>query len=221
MAEARGTFQDQIRSKVDSAFDRIDKLTKIQRLLICLVSFSLIGGSYYYFIFAPKHKELKMVNAELKTQEAKLSRFKLKARSLAEFEKQMADVQEKFNIAMRALPDKKELPSLLTGISKAGRNAGLEFLLFQPEPVVNKEFYKEIPLSITVHGRYLQIADFFFQVAGLNRIVNIQDVFIKTAPKEEGTPGLIEMKCSAVTYMFAEKVEENTKGKKAKKGKKK
>ncbi len=215
--EEKENFRDQLKVKVNALFVRIGKLTKVQRLLICLVTFSLIGGSYYYFVFAPKHEALQSARAELKTQENKLNTFKIKARSLAKFEKQMAEAQEKFNIAMKALPDKKELPSLLTGVSKAGSNAGLEFLLFQPEPVVNKEFYKEIPLSMTVSGSYHQVADFFFQVAGLNRIVNIQDVTIKTDTQNQG---LINMKCSAVTYMFAELVEEKSKGKKGKKKKK-
>ncbi|MCG8635714.1 MAG: type 4a pilus biogenesis protein PilO [Desulfobacterales bacterium] len=207
-------IRDQLKVKTDALFIRIGKLTKVQRLLICLVTFSLIGGGYYYFIFAPKHEALKSAIAELKTQENKLSSFKIKARSLAKFEKQIEEAREKFNIAMKALPDKKELPSLLTGVSKAGSNAGLEFLLFQPDPVVNKEFYKEIPLSMTVKGNYHQVADFFFQVAGLNRIVNIQNVSIATDAKNKG---LLTMKCSAVTYMFAEKAEEKSKGKKKKK----
>ncbi len=215
--EQKENIREQLKVKMDALFARIGKLTKVHRLLICLVTFSLIGGSYYYFIFAPKHEALQSARAELKTQEDKLNTYKIKARSLAKFEKKMAEAQEKFNIAMKALPDKKELPSLLTGVSKAGSNAGLEFILFQPKPIVNKEFYKEIPLSMTVSGSYHQVADFFFQVAGLNRIVNIQDVSIATDTKNAG---LIQMKCSAVTYMFAEQVEEKPKGKKGKKKKK-
>jgi len=51
---------------------------------------------------------------------------------IVKYEKLMAEAQEEFNRAMEVLPDKRELPSLLTGISKAGSDAGLEFYLFQP-----------------------------------------------------------------------------------------
>ena len=203
-----------IRAALDQAFARIGTLTRIQRLMICVATLLLMGGSYYYFIYAPKAGELELARAELKNQEEKLETFKIKARSLKKFEKQMDEAQEAFDQAMKALPDKKELPSLLVGISKAGGNAGLEFLLFQPEAEVNKEFYKEIPLSMTVSGTYHQAADFFFQVAGLNRIVNIRDLAITSTSKD---PGKIQMKCSAVTYMFAEQSEEKKgKGKKGK-----
>lgn len=216
MADQKENVRVKLDRTISATFARIGKLTKIQRLLICVLTFALLGGGYYYFLLAPKYEALTAASAELKTQEAKLQTFKIKARSLAKFEKKMAEAQEKFNIAMKALPDKKELPSLLTGVSKAGQRAGLTFSLFQPDPVVNKEFYKEIPLSMVVTGRYQQMADFFYRVAHMNRIVNIKDVEISTDP---ATPGFISMKCAAVTYMFSD--EPSDKNKKGKKGKKK
>ena len=217
--EQKESLRQKVNTLVDQLFARIGKLTKVQRILICTVVTALLGGGYYYFVYAPKATTLNRAKAELKTQEQKLNTYKIKARSLKKVEKQMAQVQQEFDLAMKALPDKKELPSLLSGVSKAGGNAGLEFLLFQPGTVVNKEFYKEIPLSMTVNGTYGQAADFFFQVANLNRIVNINDLSISIDPKNRGK---VSMKCSAVTYMFAEQAEagKGKKGRKAKKGKK-
>jgi type IV pilus assembly protein PilO len=103
-----------------------------------------------------------------------------------------------------ALPDKRELPSLLTEISKAGSVVGLDFLLFKPEKEITEAFYKKIPVSIKVVGRYHQMTDFFFQITRLNRIVNIEDV--KVAVQKGGLT--LEMTCEAVTYMFVEKEEE-------------
>ncbi len=207
------------KDKMASFFDKVGGLSKLQRLLICIVAIAVMGGSYYYFIFLPKSKELKAVRAEHKIQVAKLKSYKIKAKALAEYEIKMATIQEEFDIAMKALPEKKEVPSLLRGVSKAGSNAGLVFLLFQPAPVVNKEFYKEIPLSMKVAGDFHQIADFFSQVAGLNRIVNISNMSMSTDKKNAQ---LIQLDCSAVTYMFAEPKEVKTNGKKKKnRGKKK
>ncbi len=215
--ETKTASGNRIRNQANQLFAGIGRLSKLQRLLICLGTFLVIGGAYSYFVFVPRYKTLESARAELKTQETRLASFKVKARSLTRYEKQMAEAQEKFNTAMKALPDKKEVPALLTGISKAGTNAGLEFKLFQPEPMVNKEFYKEIPLSMAVNGTYHQVADFFFQVADLNRIVNIKTMSMKKHGKEKGR---VEMKCSAVTYMFAEPKAGASKDKKSKKKKK-
>ncbi len=209
----------EFKEKMASFFDKVGGLSKVQRLLICVVTIAVVGGSYYYFIFLPKNKELKAVRAEHKTQIAKLKSYKIQAKALAEYETKMATRQEEFDIAMKALPEKKEVPSLLRSVSKAGSSAGLVFQLFQPAPVVNREFYKEIPLSMKVAGDFHQIADFFSQVAGLNRIVNIKNMSMSTNKKNTRQ---IQMNCSAVTYMFAEPKEGKTNGKKKKnRGKKK
>lgn len=194
---------NELKEKSSIVFEKIGVLTKVQRLLICLITFAVIGGVYYYFVFMPKHDVLKIAEKNYNTQMDMLSTYKKRAAEILTYEKKMAQTQEAFNQAMRALPDKREIPSLLTGISKAGSDAGLDFLLFQPENEINKEFYKEIPVSIKVEGRYHQITDFFFQITRLNRIVNINDVDVKG--KQGGQ--ILEMSCKAVTYMFVEKQE--------------
>ena len=212
--ETEKSKRDEIQERIALFFAKVGALSRLQRLLICILTIAVMGGSYYYFVFVPKNDVLSALKTEHKTQVAKLASFKKKASKLKKYEAKMAKVQEAFDIAMGALPEKKELPSLLRGVSTAGSNAGLVFLLFQPASVVDKQFYKEIPISMNVEGRYHQIADFFFQVAGLNRIVNINNVSM-TADKKGG--GFIQMKCSAVTYMFAESKDKKTQTKKGKK----
>jgi len=215
--ENKETFVSRIQKQLSQLFAGIGKLSVLHRILICLGTFSLICAGYYYFVFSPRYGAIESASKELKSKESMLVSFKTKARALGKYEKQMAETQEKFTIAMKALPDKKEVPALLTGISKAGTNAGLEFRLFQPEPIVNKEFYKEIPLSMAVNGSYHQVADFFFQVAELNRIVNIRDM---SMTKDGKIKGRVQMKCSAVTYMFSDPKDVKSEGKKSKKKKK-
>ncbi|MCK5696379.1 MAG: type 4a pilus biogenesis protein PilO [Desulfobacula sp.] len=204
-----------INEKLSVFFEKVGALTKVQRLLICLVTFAIISGAYYYFIFMPKHNELKKFEQYHQSQVRQLSIYKKRAAELLKYEKLMAKAREEFNIAMRALPDKRELPSLLTGISKAGSDAGLAFHLFKPEKEINQEFYKELIVSIKVVGRYHQMTDFLFQIVRLNRIVNIDNVYVQS--KKGGK--ILEMSCKAVTYMFVEKKEVKDKNKRKRKKK--
>ncbi len=206
-----------LKEKLAPVFEKIGALTKVQRLVICLVTFAAIGGAYYYFIYMPKHKELKQVKATYEAQQKKLANYKKEASQLLKMEKKMAAKQAEFNAAMKALPDKRELPSLLTGISRAGSDAGLAFHLFKPDSERNRTFYKEIPVSIEVVGRYHQLTDFFFQVTRLNRIVNIRNVEVKA--KKGGKA--LTMKCKAVTYMFLEQKDIDKNKQKRKRKKKK
>ncbi len=196
-------------AKFGVLFEKIGGLTKVQRLLICLLTFALIGGTYYYFIFMPKHEELKKVDDQYQRQVKTLATYKKRASEIIKYEKLMVQTQEEFNAARKALPEKRELPSLLTGISNAGSNAGLAFHLFKPDKEVNRDFYKEFSISIKVVGGYHQITDFFYQITRLNRIVNINGVHVKSGKSSKK----LEMTCKAVTYMFVEKKELQDKNK--------
>ena len=203
---------DKLKERLAQFFERLGTLSRLQRLIICLVSFALIGAGYYFLIFSPKNKELKKVQQEYIKQKDRLAKFKKAAKELPKYEARMAEKQAEFNIAIKALPDKREVPNLLTQISKAGTDSGLDVQLFQPRKETKKDFYVEIPVAIRVKGGYHQISDFFFQVAKLNRIVNIRNISIKPSKPALG------MTCQAVTYMYQETKPE-PKGEKGKKGK--
>jgi type IV pilus assembly protein PilO len=211
-ADKRGAL---IQQKLALVFERVGKLSRLNRLFICIVTLLLIGGGYYYLIFMSMHAQLQEAEQTLEAQTNKLNIVKRKASSLKEWENKMAQVEEAFYIATRALPDKKEVPSLLKSVSRAGSSAGLSVILFQPAQEVNKDFYREIPLSMKVEGSFHQIADFFYQVSRLNRIVNIRHISMK---RNKSAPGTIDMSCNAVTYMFVEEVPETQQGKNNKKG---
>jgi type IV pilus assembly protein PilO len=158
---------------------------------------------------------LKQASQTLDARTSQLTIVRQQARSLKEWEEKMARVEEAFYIATRALPDKKEVPSLLKSVSNAGSSAGLNIQLFQPGAPVTRDFYKEIPLAMKMEGSYLQIADFFFQVSRLNRIVNIRNIDLR---RNKSASGLIDMTCNAVTYMFVEADEAGQQDQKKKKG---
>ena len=105
---------------------------------------------------------------------------------------------------MKSLPEKEEISSLLTGVSQSGQQSGLDFLLFQPQADVNKNFYAEIPVSIRVRGGYHNVAQFFDKVANLSRIVNIRNIQIS-----RDKTGALTTSCEAVTYKFIESTPES------------
>ncbi len=215
--EKKESLGSKIAEKTAPFFEKVGGLSRLQRIAICLVTFGIVIGSYGYFIYMPKNAEIQKLEDDYALLESRLAVFKKKAASLKRYEKKMAEKQALFNEAMAALPEKKEIPSLLTGISRSGSNAGLTFVLFQPMLEVQKEYHAEIPVAIKVRGGYHQVAHFFDQVSRLNRTVTIKDVVINQ-PKASGK---LEMACNAVTYMFVESKEDPSKDTKKRRGRKK
>jgi type IV pilus assembly protein PilO len=190
---------------IEPLFEKVGNISKLHRILICVATFIVITGSFVYFLYLPKFEKLAQLNSDYKNLENRLVSAKKKAAQLNKYREKMKIADAQYKIAMKALPDKKEIPSLLTNITESGKDAGLEFLLFQPKSEINKDFYAEIPVSIKVAGNYHNVGLFFDKVSRLSRIVNIKDIVIAT-PREGGT---LNTSCTAVTYRFVEAEEKD------------
>jgi type IV pilus assembly protein PilO len=193
---------------------KIGKLSKLYKILLCLGFFVVLVGPFVYFSFIPKISNINVLKKEHATLETRLATAKAKANQLKYYQDKLKDAEMEFKMVMKKLPETKEIPGLLSSVSQSGRDAGLEFLLFQPEAERNKDFYAEIPVSIKVTGNYHNVALFFDKVARLSRIVNIDDIKMVSA---KGNTDLITS-CKAITYRFVEtKPEQASSSKKKKK----
>jgi type IV pilus assembly protein PilO len=206
---------EQVKQAIEEFCNKIEKLTKVQRLSICVITLFVIIGGFSYFSYWPKYKRIKAYRSELKQIEAKLVTAKKNAADIDDFRKRMEKKKAQFKVVMRALPVKKEIPSLISSISRSGLDAGLEFLLFQPQAEESKGFYAEIPISIKVIGTYHEVAVFFDKVSRLSRIVNIEDINMAAGKSSKQNDLKLKTSCKAVTYRFIE-----AKGKKKQNNKK-
>ena len=137
------------------------------------------------------------------------------ANNLPKIQREYEQLQQELAKALTELPNSREIPSLLTGITATGKNAGLDFLVFKPRPEVKKDFYAEVPVDITIAGSYFSVANFFAAVANLPRIVNITNVDFAEV-KNVNNRMMTKVNCLATTFRFLGK-EEITDDKKPKK----
>lgn len=190
-------------SAVAPLLAKIEELSKPQRIGIFAAVLVVIFGLSIYLLFWPKHGQISGLKTQLATVQKELEAAKKNAAQLNDWRNKRSQKEAEYKQVSRALPEKEEIPSLLAGISQAGKEAGLEFLLFQPKPEVPKDFYAEIPVDINVSGNYHQVAIFFDKVANLPRIVNVRDVKMAPQAKSDETSSLTTT-CQAVTYKFIE-----------------
>ena len=195
---------------------KLSKLSRAHKIIISLAIFGALWGCFVWFFYLPQTEKIAKLNRDLKTAQGKLTRLKGVEQNLRAFKKEFKETEEKFREALKFLPNKEEIPALLTSISNLGAQSGLEFLLFQPGKEVPRNFYAEIPVRLEVTGPYHNVATFFDQVSRLSRIVNIGDVTMseKTAAKTQADVVILKTACTATTYKFIEPKEEPKKGKK-------
>ena len=75
----------------------------------------------------------------------------------------------------RHLPLSREIPGLLSQVSEVANFLGVEILSFRLRPAVTKDFYKEIPISLTVYGDYYRTVGFFDSLQSLLRLLDVSN----------------------------------------------
>lgn len=194
--------------------EKIEKMRMAYRVLILVGSVVLLGGLFVWLVVVPKTSEINRTKKELVQLNQKLTQARIRAKNLKKFEAEQKTVNAQFREALKLLPNKREIPSLLRSITQLGTDSHLDFLLFSPKKERPKNFYIEIPVAIKVSGTYHNVASFFERVGKMERIVNILDVSMK--PKKPLSTTLITT-CRAVTYRFKGTKHAKTGAKKKKK----
>jgi len=164
------------------------------------------GGAFYQLGLSPlleEHTKLSETRAKLEQQLANEKRI---ARNLPKYEEQVKALEIKLRLALQELPDRKQIDQLLASVSDLARKAGLEVTLFKPDGVVPKDFYEEVPVSMSVDGNYHQIATFFDEVGRMDRIVNIRGIEMAESKLTDKGASL-KANCTAVTYRFLDEAE--------------
>ncbi len=127
---------------------------------------------------------------------------KKEAINLDLMKKQLLETQDSFGALLKQLPNKSEIPALLTDINQAGLGRGLMIDLFRPgsEAVVDGTFAEQ-PISIKVSGSYDDIGKFASDIASLPRIVTLSQIEISL------TGNGLSMDALAKTYRYLDESE--------------
>ncbi len=175
------------------------KLPLLKRVLILVGINVFIVAVVYWLLIGPKYDEVKHLKTGLQDLTAKLNENRAIAADIPKFEHEKEELEKKLKAAVAELPNEKEIPDLIDSISRAGEKAGLKILLFKPGVEVPKGFYAEVPVNMSVEGRFESLYDFSVKISKLPRIVNISNMEVESLGHKNRVPIL---KANFVTTTF-------------------
>ncbi len=128
----------------------------------------------------------------------------IQAVNLEALKKQREQVQQYVTQLEKQLPSKAEMDALLSDINQAGLGRSLQFELFRPGQVNVKEYYAELPIAVRVTGRYHDIGAFAADIAGLSRIVTLNNLSL--TPAKDGNL-VLDTTAKTFRYLDTEEIE--------------
>ncbi len=168
---------------------------KVIAWVLVFVAVLVIG---YFYNIAGLREELARGEARELELKKEFETKAFKAANLDALRKQMAEMEQSFGALVSQLPSDTEVPGLLEDITNKGLDSGLDIKRIQLQPEQAREFYVELPISISVTGGYHDFGTFVSGIAGLPRIVTLHDFKIESAKQGSG----LTMNISAKTYRY-------------------
>jgi len=213
------TKKAQVQESVDKFIEKTSALNGKHKILICIAAVLIPAVAFYFFVYTAKSEQIGKLSKQEKTLQKEIKRVERVASKIDQHRAEMTETKELFTRASSLLPQKQEIPSLLTSISDHGTNSGLDFLSFTPKTEIPREFYAEIPVEINVRGPYHNVGVFLDKISKLPRIVNVDNINIG-GPKREAGEMMVNTGFKLITYRFIEPSKDDGKKSKKKKGRK-
>lgn len=184
---------------LDQRYIPLDRKYKI---LIAVAILIAPIALFYFLFFQPKSEEIKSLEAQRDKLVKEIQNLREKERRLPILLAEVKKVEEEFEEAARLLPTEAEIPKLLTDISALGRNSGLDFVSFTPKGEVQRDFYNEVPVAISIQGPYHSIGGFLDEVTKLDRIVSVTNISAGSPRQSPLGEWIISASGQLVTYRF-------------------
>jgi type IV pilus assembly protein PilO len=189
---------------LQSKLDQISKLSRGVRIGILCAIAALIGAGYYFGYYQAESERLATLRAQELELQRKLSEVRSIAANIGAFEAEITQLEAQLVVALRQLPNDKQLEVLLADISNLGKTAGIEIKSFRRDKEQVHDFYAEVPISVKIEGSYHEIAKFFDSVSRLPRIVNMGALDMKVAAASATETRLV-VTGTATTFRFVSK----------------
>jgi len=190
---------------LNQLLDNILERPPAQKLAILAATIILLAALFYSFLYSPQADEIAKLTDSVEIARNEKTVKTQKAANWARLRKDLQQLDAELKLAIAQLPEKKEIPDLLSSISAKAQESGLDIIAFRPRPEKFQDFYAEIPVDITVKGNFQNTVSFFDEVGRLNRLVNIDNIGFKSAVSGDNV--LLETTTVATAFRFLNEAE--------------
>ena len=179
-----------------------------------LIGVLIALGVYYganHVLLKPKKEQLASMEVALTDLRAKIEEGQTAQRQLPRFREEVRQLELQLDRLLRILPARRNTPDLLRRVRALAEQGDFDLLRFTPKDLVEKDFYSEYPISMSLQGDYHNLALFFEQVSRFPRIMNIDNLKIDALSGGDAVHTLAAS-FDAKTFVYVEEPEESEDG---------
>ena len=163
---------------MEQLLERINKAPNQLKFGVMFGVVAALTAANYFMLIDPAEQEILSLRGQQVALEKTLAEKQEIAQNLNERRKEMDELERKLLAALSELPEKKDVDELLAQLNDIGKKSGLEISAVTPGTEVPAAFFARIPIKVSVTGNYHEVALFLQEIAGLRRIVNVNNIHL-------------------------------------------
>jgi type IV pilus assembly protein PilO len=180
-------------------FDPIVNGPKPQKIVLGVFGLVIIGAAAYYLLLSSLETKVSQLRVQLASLQNELVTSRAIVADLAHYRREAQELEAKIAALKERLPSEREMPTLYRSLHDAGTQAGLGVSLFQPRDAQIKDYYVEIPITLTAEGSYHEVGEFFERVAKLPRVVAVKEMKLASGTRPRVT---VRAELTLATYQY-------------------
>lgn len=177
----------------------LGKLSFSAKAVVFLVMIAIVAAVYFVVFFAEVDGQVSLAIAEEQSLRGELQKAE---EAKVAYQRDVEDKirrQQLEREQRKVLPDDSETPSFLAAVQNVATTSGVSLTSYKPQDEVADEYYVRVPMSLSVSGRFHQVARFFFGIAQLDRVINIEDIDMRMESEKAGE-AILRVDCQATAF---------------------
>src|SRR5688500_23186 len=172
---------------------------KLPKLILGAVGLVVVVAAGWFLLLAPVQVRIDALVVKRTQVTGEVNQARAQVAEIERFRREIAELEKRLALLKDRLPSEKETPTLYRALSIAAEQSGLGVALFQPKAPQAKDVVNEIPITVSAQGSYHELAKFFERVAGLPRVVNVNDLKMTGLGKSKDS---MKADLTLATYMY-------------------
>ena len=194
-----------------SALETLTKTPLPKKIFFLVLIMLLLGAAFWFSIYSPITDEYSEAKTRHDTLKRKLADAEERKRTYDQDRQRRDEMLKVSTKQFQALPPETEMSSLVASLNAQADVVGLEILSIKPLQEEAAEYYARIPVQLELQGTFHQLAKFFFLIGSLDRIINVENINLRTQSLDQ-TGSMLRAGVLATTFRSIQPGAEAKKG---------
>lgn len=158
----------------------------MQKVAIIGVALAVV---YYFTMYndgSTIETQIQKVQADIQQEEAKAQQAEAALKEVERVRAAVGALGEQFRVVSQALPSEVQMADIVRTVDTISKTAGVSVKSKEPQPVINHDYYEEIPLKISMEGTFSEVTMFLYYISSLERVMRIKSFVISVPQSNSG-----------------------------------